>query len=283
MQKEAQEYVRKCDQCQRFAPNIHQPGGVLNPLSSPWSFTQWGLDIVGPFPKAVGNKRYLLVGTDYFTKWVEAEPLVNIKDVDAKKFFWKNIVIRFRVPHTLILDNGLQFDSKSFRRYCCNLGIMSRYFIPAYSQGNGQAEVVNKVIVNGLKKRLDDAKGKWVEELPHVLWTYRTTSYRSTGETPFSMTYGAEAIIPLDTGFLTLKISSFSLSNNNELLEKSLDFIEERRESAMVQLAYYQHKLKQGYDANVKLRPLVPGDLVLRKVMGTAKNPAWGKLGPNWE
>ena len=97
------------------------------------------------------------------------------------------------------------------------------------------------------------------------------------------MTYGLEAVIPLETGFLTLKTSSFSPSNNNELLEKSLDFIEERRESAMVQLAYYQHKLKQGYDANVKLRPLVPGDLVLRKVMGTAKNPAWGKLGPNWE
>ena len=67
------------------------------------------------------------------------------------------------------------------------------------------------------------------------------------------------------------------------MLEKSLDFIEERREIAMVQLAYYQHKLKQGYAANVKLRPLVPGDLVLRKVLGTVKNPAWGKLGPNWE
>ncbi|XP_065638742.1 uncharacterized protein LOC111990373 [Quercus suber] len=86
MQKEAQEYVRKCDQCQRFAPNIHQPGGVLNPLSSPWPFAQWGLDIVGPFPKAVGNKKYLLVGTDYFTKWVEAEPLANIRDVDVKRF-----------------------------------------------------------------------------------------------------------------------------------------------------------------------------------------------------
>ena len=73
MQKKEQEYVKKCDQCQRFAPNIHQPGGVLNPLSSLWSFAQWDLDIVGPFPKAAGNKRYLLVGTDYFTKWVEAE------------------------------------------------------------------------------------------------------------------------------------------------------------------------------------------------------------------
>ena len=88
------------------------------------------------------------------------------------------------------------------------------------------------------------------------------------------MTYGAEAVIPWETGFPTLRTNSFNLSSNNELLEKSLDFIEERKESATVQLAYYQHKLKQGYDTNVKLRPLVPGDLVLRKVLGTAKNLA---------
>ena len=79
MQKEAMEYVRKCDQCQRFSPSIHQPRGILNPLSSPWSFAQWVLDNMGPFPKAVGNKKYLLVGTDYFTKWVEAEALANIR------------------------------------------------------------------------------------------------------------------------------------------------------------------------------------------------------------
>ena len=89
------------------------------------------------------------------------------------------------------------------------------------------------------------------------------------------MTYGAKAIIPLEIGFLTLRTSSFSLSSNNELLEKSLNLIKEKRESAMVQLAYYQHKLKQGYGANVKLRPL--------EVLGTAKNPTWGKLGPNWK
>ena len=97
------------------------------------------------------------------------------------------------------------------------------------------------------------------------------------------MTYGVEVVILLETGFPTLSTCSFNRSSNNELLEKRLDFIDERRESAMVQLAYYQHKLKQGYDVNVKLRPLAPGDLVLRKVLGTAKNPLWGKLGPNWE
>ena len=124
---------------------------------------------MGPFPKAVGNKKYLLVGTDYFTKLVEAEPLDNIRDMDAKKIFWKNIVILFGVPHALISDNGLQFDSKMFRKYCGKLGITNRYSTPSYPQGNGQAEAINKVIVSRLKKRLDDAKGKWVEELPHVL------------------------------------------------------------------------------------------------------------------
>ena len=107
--------------------------------------------------------------------------------------------------------------------------------------------------------------------------TYWTTPRRSIGETPFSMTYGAETVIPLETGFSTLRTSSFTSSNNDELLGKSLDLIEERRENAIVQLAYYQHKFKQRYDANVKLRPLVPGDLVLRKVLCTAKNQS-GKV-----
>ena len=113
-----------------------------------------------------------------------------------------------------------------------------------------------------------------MEELLHVLWTYQTTPRWLTGETPFSMTYGAEAVIPLETSFPTLRTSTFTPSNNDELLGKSLDLIEERREKAMIQLAYYHQKLKQGYDANVKLRPLVPEDLVLRKVLGSAKNPA---------
>ena len=86
--------------------------------------------------------------------------MANIKDVDAKKFVWKNFVTRFGVLRTLISDNDLKFDSKYFRRYYCDLGITNRYSTPAYLQGNGQAEAINKVIVNGLKKRLDDAKGK---------------------------------------------------------------------------------------------------------------------------
>ena len=89
-------------------------------------------------------------------------------------------------------------------------------------------------MVNGFKKKLNDAKGKWVDELPHVLWTYQTTLRRSMGETPFSMTYGAEAVIPLEIGFPTLRTSLFTPNSNDNLLEKSLDLVEERRENTMV-------------------------------------------------
>ena len=97
-----------------------------------------------------------------------------------------------------------------------------------------QAEAVNKVIMNGLKKRLDDAKGKWVKELFQVLWTYRITPCRLIGETLSSMAYGVEAVITLKTGFPTLRTSFFTSSNNDGLLRKSLDLIEERRENAIV-------------------------------------------------
>ena len=97
------------------------------------------------------------------------------------------------------------------------------------------------------------------------------------------MTYGAKAAIPLETNFPTMKTNSFTPSGKDELLGESLDLIEERREKAMIQLTYYHQKLKQGYDANMKLRPLAPWDLVLRKIVGAAKNPSWGKLRPNWE
>ena len=195
---------------------------------------------------------------DYFTKWVEAKPLANIRDVDAKRFIWRNIVTRFGVPHTLITDNSLQFDSKAFWRYCGELGIRNGYSTLAYPQGNGQAK----------------AKGKCVDELPHVLWTYRTTPRRSTRKTPFSMTYRSKAVIPLESGFLTLRTNQFNVEENHNFLLRSLNLVEKRREVVMVKMAYYQQKLKQRYDKRVKSRPLALGDLVLRKVVETAKNPA---------
>ena len=148
MQRDVAEYVKRCEQCQKHAPLIHQPVRSLNPISNPWPFAQWGLDINGPFPQATGNRRFVLVAVDYFTKWVKAEALANIRDVDAKKFIWKNIVTRFGIPESLVSDNRLQFDSKAFRMYCGDLGIKNRYSTPENPQSNSQVEATNKAIVN---------------------------------------------------------------------------------------------------------------------------------------
>lgn len=156
-----------------------------------------------------------------------------------KRFIWRDIITRFGIPHTLISDNRLQFDSKAFRRYCGELGIRNRYSALAYPQGSGQAKVVNQVIINGLKKRLDEVNGKWVDELPHILWAYRTMPRKSTGETLFSMTYGSEAIITLETRFPTLRISQFGTKENDNLLLASLGLVDKRKEVAMVQIAHY--------------------------------------------
>jgi hypothetical protein len=225
----------------------------------------------------------LIVATDYFTKWVEAEPLTRITDSESRKFVWNNIITRFGIPRCLISDNGTQFDSGPFREFCSEFGIRNYFSSPTYPQGNRQAKSSNKTILNGIKKRLEKAKGRWVEELPNVLWTFRTTPRNSTGETPFSLTYGVEAIIPLEIGLPTLRLEEFNLENNEHALAKDLDLTQERKDLVMIRRASYQGDLRKNYGKNVSKRVLIQGDLVLHKVIGSKKDPTLGKLGANWE
>ena len=100
------------------------------------------------------------MATDYFTKWVEVVPLVNITDSNIKTFLWENIVTRFGIPKMLISDNRTQFKSKKILKFCKKLGIRKSFFSVAHPQTNGQVEASNKVILEWLKRRLEDAKGR---------------------------------------------------------------------------------------------------------------------------
>ena len=234
-------------------------------------------------PRATGNMQWLIVATDYFTKWVEAEPLARITDSESRKFIWKNIITRFGIPRCLISDNGTQFDSGPFKKYCSDFGIRNHFSSPAYPQGNGQAESSNKTILNRIKKRLEEAKGRWVKELPTILWTFRTTPQSSTGETPFSLTYGVEAVIPLEVRLPTLRSEEYDRENNELMLARDMDLAQERRDLAMIRLASYQGDLKKKYGRSINARSLAPGDMVLRRVLGSKRDPSQGKLGANWE
>jgi hypothetical protein len=282
MQEDAKVYVKICKKCQKFSPMIRTLAEDLVPLTSPWPFAQWGMDIVGPLHKATGNRKFLLVATDYFTKWIEAEPLAKITEPMIERFVWKNIITRFGVPYSLITDNGSQFQKK-FKAFCGQYGIRNYYSTPAYPQSNGQAEASNKTILDGIKKRLDKAKGKWPDELPLVLWASRTTPRRSTGETPYSLAYGTEAVIPLEVGLPTNRTALVESGGNDRALEIELDLAEEMRERALVHLASYQEQLMKSYNKNVHPREFGVGDLVLRKVLGNTKVANEGKLRANWE
>ncbi|XP_022145833.1 uncharacterized protein K02A2.6-like [Momordica charantia] len=140
---------------------------------------------------------------DYFTKWAEAEALTHITEFRVTSFIWTNIVCRFSIPNAIVTDNGKQFDNARFKDFCRKLNISHLSSSPAHPKANGQVKAVNKIIKRGLKLRLDSRKGKWAEELPEVLWSYRTTPRESTGETPFLLAFGSEAVVPVEIGMPT--------------------------------------------------------------------------------
>ncbi|XP_075473428.1 uncharacterized protein LOC142504447 [Primulina tabacum] len=140
-------------------PPSYSPATLMKPIWASCPFDQWGMDIVGPFPVARAQKKFLLVAVDYFSKWVEAEPLAKITEQEVLKFLWNNIVCRFGVPRRIISDNGRQFQGKGITSWCQEMKITQSFTSVAYPQANGQTEVVNRVIVQALKARLQ-GKGK---------------------------------------------------------------------------------------------------------------------------
>ena len=124
---------------------------------------------MGPFPLGKKQLRFLIVEIDYFTKWVEAEPMTTITKAKVTSFVWKNIICRFGVPHVIISDNGKQFDNPKFRKFCQDLGVKNHYSSPKHLQANGKIEVVNRSLLKIIKTRLEGAKGVWPEELQNVL------------------------------------------------------------------------------------------------------------------
>ena len=97
MKSDVANYIQKCDGCQRHGPILRSPAQDLMSISSPWPFAQWGIDIVGPLPIAQAQKKLLIVDTDYFSKWIEAEAFALIKDKEVTQFIWKNIVCQFGI------------------------------------------------------------------------------------------------------------------------------------------------------------------------------------------
>ena len=183
---------------------------------------------------------FLLIAINYFTKWVEAEALATITVAKVQNFVWKNIVCRFEIPRKITSNNGRHFDSHRFRSFCTNLGIKNKYSSLGHPQANGQTEVINRTMLKIIKTQLVGAKKAWPEELPSVLWAYRTTTWTPSRETPFNITYGTEAVILVEVGLTSLRTEFFDEQSNDDQLKLNLDYLDEVRDHASQRMAKYQ-------------------------------------------
>ncbi|GKC08512.1 reverse transcriptase domain-containing protein [Tanacetum coccineum] len=181
------------------------------------------IDIAGPFPEGPGKVKFLIVAIDYFTKWIKAKPVATITGNQIKKFVWDNIVYRFGLPGEIISDNGKQFQDNPFKDWCEKLSIQQHFAYVKHPQTNGLVERANRSLGEGIKARLDERSKNWMEKLPQVLWAHDTMIKSSNGDTPFSLTYGMEAIILAKIGMPTLRTAEVDPTQNNEALVLEVD------------------------------------------------------------
>jgi hypothetical protein len=246
-QKDTEQLVKQCNGCQRFSKHQNTPAVALKTIPLTWLFAVWGLDMVGPFKTAPGGLMHQLVAMDKFTKWIEAKPIKKLDASSTIKFF-NEIITRYGVPHSIITDNGMNFVKGVFAEYYGKKGIRLDLASVVHPQTNGQVEKANGLILAGIKPRLveplERSAGYWVEELPSVLWSLRTTPNHSVGFTPFFLAYGAEAVWPTDIEFDAPRVIQYTEKQAKEAREDGVDLLEEAREQALARLALYQQLLR---------------------------------------
>jgi hypothetical protein len=221
--------ARQCEACQKTVNQQNVPSMPVHLIPPSWPLQRWGIDLVGPLPTAQGNCRFVAIVVDYFTKWVEAKPLTNIKASTVQRFFWQNIICRFGVPRELTVDNGKQFDCYTFKEYCKSLGTHVKFSSVYHPQSNGAIERANALIFLGIKKCLfDQKKGKWVDELPKVIWSHNTTVSRATGFTPFCLLLGTKA----------MTLEEIKNESMRALKAKEIEEVDQKVEKDMIELQF---------------------------------------------
>jgi hypothetical protein len=235
---DVEDLMRRCQNCQFFGKQSHVPAHSLITIPPSWPFACWSLDMIGPFTMAPGSFTHVLVAINKFTKWIEYKPIAKLTP-DRVVDFISDILHRFGFPNTIITDLRSNFTANQFWEFYENACIKVKYVSVAHPRANGQVERANGMIIEGLKKRLYDENskkgGKWIHELPHVIWGLRTQPFKAIGETPFFLVYGSEPILSDDIMWKSPRVEMYNEGEADEARQLELDFVEEARCTALVQ------------------------------------------------
>jgi hypothetical protein len=280
---DAEDLVRRCQNYQFFGKQSHVPAHNLITIPPSWLFASWSLDIIGPCTMAPAGFTHVLVAIDKFTKWIEYKPIAKLTP-DRVVDFISDILHRFGFPNTIITDLGSNFMANQFWELCKNACIEVKYVSVAHPRANGQVERANGMIIEGLEKRLYDENskkgGKWIHELPYVVWGLRTQPSKATGQTPFFLVYSSEAILPADIMRKSPRVEMYNEGEAEEARQLELDSVKEARCTALVQSARYLQGIRCYHDRNVKERSFSIGNLVLRRIQDES---GLHKLNLRWE
>jgi hypothetical protein len=178
--RDSKKYVRSCDRCQRMGKTLPTDEMPLKPQVHIEPFEKWDLDFIGPINPPSKGKPYILVCTDYVTKWVESKELVRATEQSVVNFLFEEIFVRFGVPQEIVMDQGAQFTSKMVKGLESKYKIKHRKSIPYHPQENGQVESTNKTLEAIMIKIVQTHRKDWLDKLQEALWAYRITYKIST-------------------------------------------------------------------------------------------------------
>lgn len=277
MYKDIKEYVKTCDVCQRRGKK--GGSGYLHPIKIEQAFERIGIDFIGPLEKTKNDNRYILVATDYLTKWPEAKAMKAATAENVAEFIYKEIICRHGCPKIISSDRGTHFRNQIIEKLCEKFKIKHKLSSPYHPQTNGLVERFNRTLCEALAK-VSKEENQWDEYIDQVLFAYRTNRHSTTRRTPFYLTYGRKATLPIDD----LEISK-EQHEEEDLLKRIYDLIElsEDRDKVIEEIKAKQVKQKEKYDEGIKEETkLEIGDKVLLR--DAAKEKQWsGKLSPKWK
>ncbi|XP_021822938.1 uncharacterized protein K02A2.6-like [Prunus avium] len=277
-----------CEACQRHGPIQQVPSVPMNPVVKPWPFRGWAMDLIGKiYPASSQQHCFIIVATDYFTKWVEAKPVKSTTSQEIITFIEEQIIQRFGIPESITTDRGSSFISGDMLNMAEAFKFKLLQSTPYYAQANGQAESSNKVIINIIRKMLEKNPKQWHEKLSETLWAYRTSKREATGMTPYALTYGHDAILPMEIAVQSLRIAhqhELVGEDYNQAMLLELEGLDASRIDTLNKLLAGKQAVSRAYNKRVKNKSFEEGEIVWKAVLPLGTHIAgYGKWSPTWE
>jgi hypothetical protein len=280
-------YYKGCQVCQKFGDLQLVPTAELHPIIKSWPFRGWGLDFIGEIhPSSSKGHRFVLVATDYFTKWTKVVALKNMTHKEVIEFITEHIIHRFDIPQTLTTDQGTSFMSKEVHEFAELYRIKLLNSSTYYAQDNGHTESSNRTLINLIKKKISDNPKHWHKILFEALWAHRISKHSAT-ISPFELVYGQEAVLPVEISLNAVRFArqnDLTITDYYNSMMDNIDKVTDKRVIALRAIEKDKIMVARAYNKKVKAKSFQVGDMVWKTILPLRnKDRKFGKWSPSWE